>query len=214
VSRAKAVEERVPLDAYLTPQPLADAICHSLRGMNPGEIIEPSAGKGAFVRAARATWPAAHITAVDIDPRCAAPCRAAGASLFVEADWRQFARLLASQQDESRRPRRLIIGNPTYREAQEHIEAALELMLDGDVLAYLLRVNFLGAKERVAFWRRGELADLRTVCPRPSFGLNKKGKKGSDGTEYAVFRWVRGHRGLARIGRPLVWTPERARRTA
>lgn len=55
MSRARAKADRVPRDAYQTPPELALAICQrlALAGMRPGEIVEPSAGSGAFVRAAR-----------------------------------------------------------------------------------------------------------------------------------------------------------------
>jgi hypothetical protein len=202
------------MDAYMTPDELALAICAGLRrrGVDPEEIIEPSAGAGAFVRAARATWPDAHITAVEID-RTKTPVLAIADVVMVE-DWVGLARLLANGQSEEGKSR-LVVGNPPFRQAQEHIEASLDLLREGDRLAFLLRLNFLGARERVSFWRRRlGLETVQTVAPRPSFGLNKHGKPGSDGTEYAVFTWRKGYRGAPRVLAPLVWAPARARRAA
>lgn len=211
MSHARAAAARVPNDAYVTPNPLALAICAALRkrfgAWVPEEIIEPSAGDGAFIRAARASWPDAHITAVEIDSTRKSACLAAGAQVFIRQCWVETAIGLSNMQTEDGKPR-LIVGNPPYRQAQFHIEAALRLLRDGDRLAYLLRLNFLGSSARVAFWRQGELELVQPIAPRPSFTNG-----GTDGTEYAVFVWRKGYRGAARLGRPLVWQAERAGRT-
>ena len=55
-------------DFYATDPALALAICEGLRdrvGLCPNLIIEPSAGSGAFVRAAFATWPRTNVYAVE-----------------------------------------------------------------------------------------------------------------------------------------------------
>jgi hypothetical protein len=212
VSRARAAADRVPMDAYLTPGPLALEICERQRRccVDPVEIMEPSAGAGAFVRAARAVWPEAHVTAVDIDPARREQLLDAGAHVVLIQDWALLARRLANEQAEDG-PRRLILGNPTYLKAQPHIEAGFEWLRKGDRLAFLLRINFLGSTERVSFWRRPGLQTIAPIAPRPSFGLNKHGKKGTDGTEYAVFTWVKGYRGTPRLQRPIVWKPARGR---
>jgi hypothetical protein len=215
MSRAKAEADRVPLDAYMTPDELALAICAELRrrGEDPMEVIEPSAGEGAFVRAARATWDMAHVTAVEIDPSKRQGLILAGAHTVVTADWARFARDLANTQSEEGVDR-LHVGNLPFRQAQEHIEAGMDVLREDDRQAFLLRLNFLGSKERVSFWRRPGLESIQTIAPRPSFGLNKHGKKGSDGTEYALFTWRKGYRGAPRILRPLVWAPPRRRSAA
>ncbi len=54
MSRARRLAERAPLDAYGTPQALADAICvHLAATASWPLVVEPSAGHGPFVRAAR-----------------------------------------------------------------------------------------------------------------------------------------------------------------
>lgn len=214
MSRARAEADRVPLDAYMTPPELALAICCELkRKVDALEVIEPSAGAGAFVRAARSVWDMAHVTAVEVDPRHRAALVASGAHHVAIEDWVRWSRDIANAQSDEGNDR-IIIGNPPYRQAQEHVEAGLDLLRDGDRLAFLLRLNFLGSKDRVRFWRRPGLESVQTVAPRPSFGLNKLGKPGSDGTEYAVFVWRKGHRAPPRILRPLTWTPPRRRSAA
>jgi hypothetical protein len=198
VSRAKPVAERKALDFYATPQPLADAICARIGGWGWGGwpvVVEPSAGHGPFVRAARAAWPEAKILAVDVDPEKRDALEAAGANDVWICDWPRFAAEAIGAGE-----RALIIGNPPYREAEEHIRAALDWMHPGDELAFLLRLNLLGSRGRVALWGSTPLAEVIPVVPRPSFTGG-----GSDATEYAVFRWVKGHTGPARLSLPLVW---------
>lgn len=194
----------------MTPDALALAICAELRrrGQAPEEIIEPSAGEGAFIRAARATWPDAHITAIEVDAARKPACIAAGANLFLRQCWVETAIGLANNQSEEGRPR-LVVGNPPYREAERHIVVALDLLRAGDQLAFLLRLNLLGSRDRVRFWRRCPPAWVRPIAPRPSFFGG-----GSDGTEYAVFCWRKGHRGSTQLLSPLVWKASRVPRHA
>jgi hypothetical protein len=211
MSRARAAADRVPLDAYQTPGDLALEICDVLRrtiSEQPQEIIEPSAGAGAFVAAARATWPDAHITAVELADGRKAACVAAGANVFIRQCWVETAVGLANYQAPEGKPR-LVIGNPPFREAERHIAAALNLLRDGDRLVFLLRLNFLGSLDRVRFWRSNRPAWVRTLVPRPSFTGG-----GTDGTEYAIFCWKKGYRGRTQLLAPLVWKPARSPRHA
>jgi hypothetical protein len=205
VSRARAAGERIPLDSYQTPQPLALGICATLRkrGATPAEIVEPSGGSGVFVAAARLVWPDAHVTANDVDRGRRRDLLQAGAHLVLHEDWTALARRLASEQP-AEGPERLIVGNPPFRLAERHVEAGLEWLRDGDRLAFLLRLNLLGSTRRLSFWARPGLASVAPIVPRPSFTGT-----GTDGTEYAVFTWVKGYRGAARLQRPIVWKPAR-----
>lgn len=58
------------LGRVFTPLELARAIVGRLAasGLAPRSVVEPSVGPGAFVRAVRATWPAARVSGVDVDP--------------------------------------------------------------------------------------------------------------------------------------------------
>ncbi len=208
MSRALIAAERAELDAYATPLPLARAICQYLRrtaaGDQPDEIMEPSAGQGPFVVAARETWPEAHVTAVDIDPACRAPLKAAGAHVVLVEEWVGLARKLALHQVKKSPATRLVIGNPPYREAQEHIEAAVGWVREGDRVAFLLRLAFLESSRRLAFWRAYTPALVAPIVPRPSFTGG-----GTDATAYGLFVWRRGRRGGSRLARAIVWKPER-----
>lgn len=191
-------------DAYYTPQPLADAIARKLRE-TIGEIdliIEPSAGVGAFVRAARATWPTAHIRAVEPFPR-----GSTGADWEVADTWESEA---AAKICPAVSLPTLIGGNPPYNlpgdgrggaetTAERHVRLALERLGHADAttpqprwVAFLLRGSFLAGGSRIErlHERIGGLRYVWHVTPRPSFTGG-----GTDGAEYAMLVWQVGYRG-------------------
>jgi hypothetical protein len=198
VSRAKPIAEREALDFYATPGPLAFAICRHLAASASWTcVVEPSAGHGPFVRAARACWPSAEIVAVDVSSDRLPDLSQAGADAVLVSDWREIAALPS-------RARVLLVGNPPFREAEAHVRHALRLMRDGDTLAFLLRLNLLGSKSRLALWNETPLAEVVPVVPRPSFTGGS-----TDATEYALFIWRKGYAGPAQLARPLTWSKER-----
>lgn len=191
-------------DAYMTPQPLADAIVAGLPFVPEGRlVIEPSCGDGRFVRAMRAAWPGTKILAVDVRPECRAQALAAGADVFMCGDWPAIAAKLKAKGAQPV----VVIGNPPYNDAQAHIEAGLAL---SPMLAiHLLRIGFLGSMERVPFYAAHPLTVLQPVAPRPSYTDDGK----SDSSEYATFSWVR--EDLCQpsgVLPPLVWARERRKK--
>lgn len=72
---------------------------------------------------------------------------------------------------------------------KKSLELAPEVLL-------LLPLNFLGAFYRKEFLSAHEPAALFVITPRPSFGKNKHGKKGTDSNEYAWFYWGPRWRGV------------------
>jgi hypothetical protein len=179
-------------DFYATPQSLADAICRSVARSviaRPESIIEPSAGSGAFVRAAHAVFPGARITAVDVEPACEIFCRMAGASEFNCVDWVSPGVVGGFE---------LCIGNPPYDAAETHLERAL---LRAHTVAFLLRLSFLGSQGR---HQRGVFKGLRFVQPiigRPSFTSDGR----TDSSEYALFVWRNGYTDRAELLPGLEW---------
>lgn len=210
MSRANG-KARKSNDNYPTPYPLALAITKALivrlRVLRaPTEVIEPrvivpAAGKGNFVRAVRACLPKAAITAIDVVDY-AAQCTAAGANRFIQGNFVEIATKAA--QGDDRGTVDLILDNPPFTLAEDFVRCAVPLLAPGGILALLLRLNFLGSAGRmidaiapsaVPFWREFPEADFWPIGPRPSFGLNKMGKKGTDGTEYAPFLWQKNAEG-------------------
>lgn len=193
---------RLKADSYMTPQPLAKAIVRFLEEKHlefpkgsPTKIIEPSAGEGVFVREAKAAWPTSHVTAYEIREECSKGCEAAGADFFFLGDW---GGSVFSQTG----PVDLILGNPPFSAAQDHVETALERLVDGGLLAFLLRLSFLGSQHRAkTLWDKPGLRFLVPVPERPDFMNSGQG----DNSEYALYVWKKGYQGRAEILPPL-WT--------
>lgn len=182
--------ERQENDYYPTPDPLAAAICKRLGEVlfnGHFDVIEPSAGSGAFVRPLREIWGLQPLIAVDIEPNVQA-LHDAGADEIYKADWVEWVRSYKIDGPT------LVVGNPPFSKATEHISAGLDYLLPGSHICFLLKLNFFGGKDReLTFWRQGQLRFLIPIIGRPSF---VKGEKSStDTNEYAVFIWEVGYAG-------------------
>ena len=193
--------ERQVNDFYPTPDLLAVAICKRLSEVLPNghfDVIEPSAGAGAFVRPLRELWGLQPLIAIDIAPDTAA-LRAAGADDVFQADWVSWVRSYRIDGPT------LVIGNPPFSLAHEHITAGLDYLLPGSHICFLLKLNFFGGKEREkVFWRQGQLRYLIPIIGRPTF---VKGEVASNDTnEYGVFIWEVGFPGRPEILFPhIIW---------
>lgn len=197
---------------YPTPIPIALAITKQVAEL-AGEvkhIIEPSAGNGSFVRAAREVFPAATILAIDIRPDVRQQCLDAGADGFVGEDWETFARAKGNFEDGT-----LVIGNPPFRSAIGGVEgdlatlhalAALDALRPGSHLALLLRLSHLCGRHRAQrLWSRGGLLALLPLAVRPKFVNNR-----SDTAEYGFFVWRKCFKGEAKVLPPFVVEPTEA----
>ncbi len=188
---------RLADDTYYTPQPLADAVCRCLAPalVEPRLILEPSAGEGAFVRAARAGWPGAKIAALDVRPECGTPCARAGAmsyrtESFLDLDAERLARF------------DLVLGNPPYSLAEAFVRHAVGNVHPGASVAFLLRLSFLGSRGRLTgLFREYPLRYLLPVVGRPSFTPDGR----TDASEYGVFVWTREWFDHAQILDPVEW---------
>lgn len=206
MSRARAAKDRLPGDAYLTPELLALAACRWLKDayyVRPVEVVEPSAGAGSWVKAAREVWPEAHVVANEVDRGRRRALLQAGAHEVFHEDWEALAYRLPEPKVTSELvTERLIVGNPPYRLATRHIHAAHDALGLGDGLLFLLRLNLLGGALRHDFWRAFPPLAVVPVVPRPSFTGG-----GTDGTEYALFLWAKGWPVEAgtRLEPPLAW---------
>jgi hypothetical protein len=97
----------------------------------------------------------------------------------------------------------LIVGNPPYNAAEEHVRHALTMLAPDGVLAFLLRINFLGSTKRADFFVQHRPNLLRAIAPRPSFTGS-----GNDQTEYGLFCWAPDY-GAHTLGEPLTWKKPR-----
>lgn len=191
-----------------TPQALADAIVDHVNPREPYlNVLEPSAGEGAFVRSLATRLTESLILAVE-------PHRTSKLESALEENPGRCCISLANMPLElffgSRHSRdthhfNLTIGNPPYELARSHVEL---LLPQTEALAFLLRLNWLGGRKRSQWLTTTPLAEVLTVVPRPGFGrvvVDESGSEvrlegGSDATEYAVFIWRRGHVGAPKLG--------------
>lgn len=175
---------RSKADQYLTPQEVADACCARLVEdgwvRRRSLVLEPSAGTGAFVRAAARIFAPAYLHAnepfLTMDPD-AVPEKGKG-TLTLQC----FEEL--SKQHPDLGPYDSVIGNPPFSLAEEHIRIAHSMLAVGGVLAFVLRLNFLGSTKRAGLWHDHPPDAIYTLEPRPSFTGG-----GNDSTEYALFVW-------------------------
>lgn len=168
---------------FATPLELA-AVCAStainlyriIHRRWPARVLEPSAGDGAFVRPFE-RMPGVDVDAIDIRDTEAA-CLRAGARKFWQGDIRQLAEC-AGRYD-------LVLGNPPFSQAAEHVEALLKHARKGTLVAFLLRLNFLCGECRKGFWEEHPLFGLVPIRQRPRFVGG-----GSDNSDYGLFVWVK-----------------------
>jgi len=167
-------------DTYYTPDAVARACVTTLPSPQTGEwILEPSAGGGAFMRAAKTRWPAANILGVDIDPY--APIAYAADFRVLCVDFLQY--------NPPTKPA-WVIGNPPFSDAEAHVRHALKLAIVG--VAFLLRLAFLESTKRAAFWGEHPPAEVHVLSRRPSFTGG-----GTDSAAYGWFVWTIGHQAEA-----------------
>jgi hypothetical protein len=188
---------RVEKDAYPTPLPVARAICQRLAQMllPPTYIIEPSAGTGSFLYAAREAWPGAPIYATDIQPGAEPACAATGTQWLGTCDWRNYVSQIALPEGT------LVLGNPPFSQAEEHIRETVMRLPAGGVLAFLLKANFLSGERRARkLWTLPGFRYLLPIAGRPSF---IKGEKATnDFNEYCIYVWCAGWAGRPEIVLP------------
>lgn len=145
--------------------------------------LEPSAGSGNIIRAVNAfrktkQYPAAQWAACEIQSQYWASLRQLAPFVNTD-DFLTTNNWPVSKFD-------VAIGNPPYSKAMEFIQKTRPM---AGVVAMLLRLNFLGSKKRRDYWRYDMPTDIYVLPNRPSCGLNKHGKKGTDACEYGWFVW-------------------------
>lgn len=170
--------ERRPDDFYATPE---WAVLRFLEVVDlpAGQWLEPAAGNGAIIKAARA-FKNIHWDAMELreTPENVEGLRCVDGEVsfgdFLEAV------LLTAQSPDPVEPYDVVISNPPFSLAMEFIQASF---LVGRYVAMLLRTNFLESELRAEFMRECP-PDVYVLPNRPDFTGG-----GGDATSYAWFVW-------------------------
>ena len=180
-------KKRKPNDFYPTPPNVCRSVIQVAKQVgalkcynNNLTVLEPSAGDGAFFRGLRNQGFSCYTHMVEphekpwIDPndqRC----------LVFQTTLEEFNRKVFR----SGHGYGLIIGNPPYSLAEEHVRLCLGMLSPGGSLVFLLRLSFLESKKREVFWSENPCSSVHVFSRRPSFTANSK----TDCAAYAVFVW-------------------------
>ena len=76
----------------------------------------------------------------------------------------------------------VVITNPPFNISIDFVNKALEHVCPGGYVVMLQRLNWLGTKDRKAFWDTAPLQSVYVHSKRPSFFPDKKGKTDSINT--------------------------------
>jgi len=143
--------------------------------LQEGNILEPCAGNGNFIRIIREMGYNDHITAIEIREEEKNNLKNNGSS---EIEIENFLNYIPIKQYKT------IIGNPPYSLAQEIIEKCFQISNKNTEIIMLLRLAFLESNKRYEFWQQHPVNKLYILSQRPSFT-----GKGTDATAYAFFVW-------------------------
>lgn len=185
---APGMRDRDPLDHYPTPAALVESALALVESGGVDRVLDPGCGAGAWGIGARARWPGAWISGVDLDHwRLGLAAQSGAYSDLVLGDFLHQAAPVGGAFD-------LVVGNPPYKHAESFVLRSLDLVRPGGAVVFLLRLAWLESRGRFDRLFSGPARPWRvlTLVGRPSFTGNGR----SDSTAYAVFQWVRGWRGV------------------
>lgn len=184
------LEERAGrhLSQWFTPDHLALRVAvWGLAGSNASTILEPSAGGGALVRAARIARPSARVHALEIDPHWAkrlAESDPTVAVLEVDALTVPWPTVDA------------VIMNPPYEEGRDGDFLERAINAAPRVVAILRLSALAGLRRHAGVWSRCDpggdvtLTGLAICASRPAF-LEAGGEPSSGRTEFCAVRLER-----------------------
>jgi len=139
--------------------------------------MDPCAGEGAIIKAARQVEPDTKWRALELRSECEEALSAIPNCTVSIGDFRSEELPPANQVD-------VILMNPPYRLAHEFIIQSMKI---APHVVALLRLNFLGSDLR-AEWLSMWMPDVRVLPNRPKF----RSGPGTDSIEYAWMSWESG----------------------
>jgi len=148
---------RHPVDLYETQPEAVDMLLRHVHLTDP--ILEPSAGRGAIVNALRRHG--LEVRAFDLHDH------GAQLTLGIETGV-DFLSMKTTSGCRS------IVMNPPFKESDQHVRHALDLLPDDGTLAVLLRMTWIAAKKRADILPN---LDVMLICGRlrmpPTGGIDK-----------------------------------------
>ncbi len=174
----KALRPREKNDHYPTPI----SLCKAALSLLPDEpyqwFLDAGAGTGPWGIAARLLFPQSYIVGVE-----RYECYwCADNKAYDEWHYANYLTWMPTVKFST------IIGNPPYSLAQEFVDKSLEILSDGGVALFLLRLAFLESRKRYTWWRDSPLKHVWVLANRPSFTGNGR----TDDTAYALYWWEKG----------------------
>ncbi len=186
--------ERENEDAYITPSWAVDRLLEAYNLPHGALVLDPCCAKGELLAHLHKVRPDLVLMGFELREECRPALEALAQSGairgYVIGSYFELAASVGDKEVD------FIVSNPPYCLAQEFIETSERI---SNVSIWLLRQNFLGAKDRVPFTARTR-PGLKTLPNRPSFT-----GWGGDATEYAWF--IYGDESLRGTWEPLPLTP-------
>lgn len=179
--------ERREDDYYPTTPDLAEhlvrRLCEDFFPTDPPvNVLDPGCGEGIFLDACRTAFPVTtFLDGEELDPERAQEAREKGYTVET----------VDTLTHDERAHYHLIVGNPPFRLADEFIRTLYEHLDPAHgVLAFLLRLNYLGGQQRYEdLWQEIQPARVYVLPARPGFIRTGPKSGNTDATEYmlAVF---------------------------
>lgn len=177
-NRNVAVGDRVENDFYATPP---EAVEELLKHVNLSRtVLEPSVGAGHIAKVLEDNG--YEVVGIDIVDR--------GYPKTMILD---FFSLTCVQGD--------IVMNPPYDKAKEHVEHALDITREGNIVCALLKIQFLETKKRLELFRKYPPKKILVFSKRIYCAPNGDFSKTKSGALcYAWFVWEKGYKGATTLG--------------
>lgn len=173
ISATNRGSQRIVADFYATPENVIHKFLNHYN-LKTGNILEPSAGNGKFIKVLKERERERFITAVELRNE-------------EESTLKQYSNEVVITDFLTWKPNntyKTIIGNPPYSLAMEFITHCFEISDKNTDIIMLLRTSFLESKKRYNFWQQHPVNGLYVLSQRPSFT-----GKGTDATSYSFFVW-------------------------
>lgn len=174
ISATNRGSKRNKTDFYATPMSIIHKFLNQYK-LKYGNILEPSAGNGNFIKVIRGLGYSNPITSVEIREDEYNNLKQYDNNEVIITDFLKW---------QPNKNYKTIIGNPPFSLAQEFIEKCFKIANNDTEIIMLLRLAFLESKKRYNFWQKYPVNKLYILSERPSFT-----GKGTDATAYAFFVW-------------------------